>query len=202
MQLGHVYLVQIQPNGLIIDASGKTPTGYIYDASRLVQVDQLKITPQGIEAIIPGGENVLDIHHIDHPGKKYGDDDLVCVGFTPHYQAMRSRFGEHIVDGIAGENIIIKYSDEIWPEDIKQRLAIENQDTGEMGIFEFNSHASPCIEFTQFCLQDQYNKVSKNIIKENLRFLDNGRRGFLLALKEVHDFITVTPGDRVFALSN
>ena len=100
-ELGHVKLVQVQPSGLIIE----TPSGYFYDASRLLEVDRLHITSLGVEATTREGEHVLDIHHISHPDKAYDNDDLVCIGFTSHYEAMRARFGEHMVDGIAGENI-------------------------------------------------------------------------------------------------
>lgn len=201
-QIGHVNLVQLQPNGLIVDTPDKTPTGYFYDASRLVQVDRLVITPLGIEATIPGGEHVLDIHHLKHPNKEYDDDDLVCIGFTSHNDAMRDYFGEHMVNGIAGENIIIEYSNEIWREDLSQNLGIENQDTGEMAIFEMISHASPCVEFGQFCAQSQYEKISATKMKNILKFLENGRRGFLLVLNKKHDVVIVRPNDKVFVLGS
>ena len=60
--LGRVKLVQVQPDGLII----KTPSGYFYDDSRLVEVERLKITSLGIEATTPEGEHVLYIHHIKY----------------------------------------------------------------------------------------------------------------------------------------
>ena len=62
-QLGTVKLVQVQPAGIIIE----TPEGYHYDPSRRVEVERLQITRQGIEAVTPLGERVLDIHHKDHP---------------------------------------------------------------------------------------------------------------------------------------
>ena len=98
-ELGRVRLVQLQPSGLIIE----TPSGHFYDASRRVEVDRILINSRGIEAITPEGERVLDIHHLDHPDKAYDDDDLVSIGFTSHYDAMRARFGDHMVDGFAGE---------------------------------------------------------------------------------------------------
>ncbi len=100
-QLGHVRLAQLQPNGLINDTPDKTPTGYFNDATRLDQVDQLEITPLCIEAIIPGGEQALDIDHINHADKAYDDDDLDYIGFISHYDARRTHFGEHMVNGIA-----------------------------------------------------------------------------------------------------
>lgn len=201
-QLGHVNLVQLQPNGLVVDTPGKTPTGHFYDATRLIQVDRLVITPMGIEATIPGGEHVLDIHHINHPDKAYDDDDLICIGFTSHNDAMRTHFGEHMVNGIAGENIIIEYSEEVWPDDLRQKLGVENQDTGEMAILEMVNFASPCVEFSQFCIHSQYKKIPPNKLKDILNFLGNGRRGFLLVLNKTHDVVTVKPGDKVFVLSD
>ena len=145
---------------------------------------------------------MLDIHHLDHPHKAYDDDDLVCVGFTAHYEAMRAEFGEHMVDGIAGENIIIDYRDEVWPADLGEVLAIENQDTGEMATLEMVSFAEPCVEFSRFCARRPREKLPASRLGEILRFLGNGRRGFLLVLAPTLDVVTVRPGDRVFLPGN
>jgi hypothetical protein len=193
-KLGHVKLVQIQPSGLIIE----TPSGYFYDVSRRVEVDQLHITTLGIEAITPGGEHVLDIHHISHPDKTYDNDDLVCIGFTSHYEAMRARFGEHMVDGSAGENIIIESEEEIWPEDLGQWIAIENQDTGHRTLLDLISFAAPCREFSQFATRSQHERLPGDKLKETLRFLANGRRGYLLLLSDGQDPAVVRRGDKVF----
>lgn len=200
-QIGEVCLVQLQPHGLIIDTPGKTPSGHFYDATRLVQVDYLNITPLGIESTISEGEHVLDIHHINHPDKKYGDNDLICIGFTSHYDAMREKFGEHMLNGTAGENIIIDYSEEVWPADLSKKLGIENQDSDEMAILEVKRFAAPCVEFSQFCIGNQYEKLPATKQKEILKFLGNGRRGFLLVLDNKHNVVTVRSGDKVFLLS-
>jgi hypothetical protein len=194
--LGQVKLVQLQPAGLII----KTPTGYYYDPSRRVEVDQLRITSEGIEAVTPAGEHVLDIHHMAHPDKAYDNDDLVCIGFTSHYAAMRTRFGEHMLDGVAGENIIIEYVQEVWPEDLGQRIGIENQDTGSMGLFDLVHFAAPCEEFSHYVAQSQHQRLPTDELKSTLQFLGNGRRGFLLVLSGGQEAVTVQPGDRVFGV--
>jgi hypothetical protein len=62
-------VVQLQPSGLIIE----TPSGYYYDATRRVEVDNLIITPKGIETTTPEGESELDIHHLDYPDKANGE---------------------------------------------------------------------------------------------------------------------------------
>jgi len=201
-KLGEVILVQLQPRGLIIEAPGETPTGSFYDAGRRVEVDRLQITARGIEATLPGGEHVLDIHHLDHPDKAYGDDDLVSIGFTSHYQSMRAEFGEHMANGVAGENILIDYPDEVWPEDLAGQLVIENQDTGQGATLNLARFAAPCVEFSQFCEQRQHQEVPKDRLREVLRFLGRGRRGFLLGSDAAHDPVTVRPGDKVFLLGD
>jgi len=195
---GVVSLVQLQPNGLIVDLPEPSAVRSFYDASRRVEVDRLEVTSRGIQATLPTGEQVLDIHHLDHADKAYDDDDLVCVGFTAHYDAMRAEFGEHMVDGIAGENIIIDYPDEVWPDDLGTALAIENQDSGEVATLELVSFASPCVEFSRFCVERQHDEIPASRLGEILRFLGNGRRGFLLVLDDALDTVTVRPGDRVF----
>ncbi len=198
-ELGRVKLVQLQPQGLIIEDS-KTPSGYFYDPSRLLEVDKLTINPLGIEVTTRTGEHVLDIHHIDHPGKEYDDDDLICIGFSSHYKAMRTRFGAQLVDGIAGENIIIENDKEIWPEDLGQQIVIENSMTGYQMRLEMVCHANPCQEFSQFVLGIPYEKPAADEMKATLQFLGNGRRGFLFVMQKGQKPATVRAGDKVFVV--
>lgn len=195
-ELGKVKFVQVQPSGLIIE----TPSGCYYDASRRVEVDHLLITSKGIEATTPEGEHVLDIHHIDHPDKAYDDDDLVSIGFTSHYEAMRARFGEHMVDGVAGENIIIEFGEEVWVDDIGGQLAIENTDTGQKTMLDLVCFAAPCDEFSHFASQSQGERLLAAELKATLNFLNNGRRGFLLVLSKDQESAMIRPGDKVFGV--
>jgi hypothetical protein len=195
-ELGTVKLVQLQPSGLIIE----TPDGYIYDVSRRVEVDRLSITTRGIEATTPDGEYVLDIHHLDHPDKAYDDDDLVCIGFTSHYEAMRNRFGEHMVDGAAGENIIIDYDQEVWAQDLGQQIACESAKTGQLTLLDMVSYAAPCEEFSHFATDSQNDRLPAEELKAVLQFLNHGRRGFLLVLHEGQQTRTIEPGDKVYAV--
>ena len=160
------------------------------------------ITSKGIEAITPSGEHVLDIHHIDHPDKAYDNNDLICIGFTSHYDAMRARFGEHMVDGIAGENIIIEYGKEIWPEDLGSQIAIESIDTGHRTLLDMVSFAAPCDEFSHFVAQSQHERLPAAKLKSTLKFLNNGRRGFLLVMSDGQENAEVQPGDRVFRVGS
>lgn len=194
--LGYVKLTQLQPTGLIIN----TPSGEFYDPSRRVVVDNLQISPLGIESITPDGEHVLDIHHIDHPDKKYDNDDLVCIGFSSHYAAMRARFGEHMVDGVAGENIIIQAEKEIWPEELGQRIGFESSETGDITFLDVVKFAAPCEEFSHFAAQSQHQRLPAAELKATLQFLGNGRRGYLLVLSDGQEPVIVQPQDRVFVI--
>ena len=194
--LGNVKLVQLQPSGLIIE----TPSGYFYDASRRVEVDRLLITTKGIEATTPEGEHVLDIHHLDHPEKAYDDDDLVSIGFTSHYEAIRNDLGEHMVDGIAGENIIIEFEKEVWAEDLGEQIVIENSEIGHRTLLDLVCFAAPCDEFSHFAAQSQHERPPAAKLKATLQFLNNGRRGFLLVLRDGQKTAMVQPGDKVFGV--
>ncbi len=196
--LGTVKLVQLQPNGLIIEKDGD----YFYDESRRVEVDQLLVNSKGIEANTPDGLHVLDIHHLDHPDKEYDDDDLVCIGFTSHYDKMRERFGKHMVYGSAGENIIIENSKEIWLADLGNQIAIENQETGQLMILGEVQVAEPCDEFSHFVTQSQDERLPAGKLKETLQFLREGRRGFLFVLAKGQEDGTVRPGDRVYVVDS
>lgn len=194
--LGIIKLTQLQPNGLIIEK----PPGYFYDHTRLMPADHLVITSGGIETTTPAGERVLDIHHLEHPEKAYDPDDLVCIGFTSHYAAMRARFGQHMQDGVAGENIIIDCADEIWPAHLGQQLAIENAQSGTLAYLDVSRFAAPCEEFSHFAANSQHKRLPAKELKSALQFLGNGRRGFLLVLAAGQGPITVQPDDRVYVV--
>ena len=189
--------MQVQPTGLIIE----TPEGFFYDPSRRVEVERLQITPQGIEAVTPQGERVLDIHHKDHPETRYLGGDDVSINFTSHYAAMRAQFGEHMVDGIAGENIIIDYEQEVWLPDLNQQIIIENPDTRDRVLLEVEEFAAPCEEFSHFAARSQDKHLSAEKLKATLQFLNNGRRGFLLVLSKGQAETAVQPGDQVYVVA-
>lgn len=197
--LGKVKLVQLQPTGLIIK-SDKTDSGYFYDASRRVEVDEIIVNTKGIEAILPDGKQVLDIHHLDHPDKEYDDDDLICIGFTSHYDAMREKFGDHMVDGIAGENIIIEFDKEVWEDNLSKTMIIENHKTGHKMLMDFQCFAAPCSEFSHFATNSQDKKLPVAELKETLKFLNKGRRGFLLVLCKGQEPAIVSAGDLVYVV--
>ena len=194
-RIGQVNITQVQPSGLII----KTPSGYIYDPSRRVEVPQLFLTHQGIEAENPQGERILDIHHAAHPDTHNEGDNAISIGFTSHYAQMRTRFGEHMQDGIAGENIIIASEEQFWLDDLGQQIIIQDPNLEREVVLDVIQFAAPCEEFSHYAANSQGERLPAEELKATLQFLGDGRRGFLLNLNVNQEPNLVKPGDLVFA---
>jgi MOSC domain-containing protein YiiM len=150
-QLGQVKITQVQPSGLIIE----TPSGYIYDPCQRVEVPQLFLTHQGIEAETLQGERILDIHQTAHPDSHNEGDKAISIGFTSHYAQMRARFGEHMQDGIAGENIIIASAEQVWLDDLGQQIIIQDPNGARQVVLVVINFAAPCEEFSHYAANNQ-----------------------------------------------
>src|SRR5438093_12676160 len=102
--IGTITRLQIQRSSL---KTGEKPNR-AYDPTPLLPVQRLTVTPDGVLGAGSEGGWIVDVHHRAHPETK-NEDGLhgVSVGFPSHYAAMRDRFGERIVLGCAGENIIV-----------------------------------------------------------------------------------------------
>jgi hypothetical protein len=102
--IGTIDRLQIQRSSL---KTGEKPDR-VYDPTPLLPVPRLTVTPDGVLGASDDGGWLVDVHHRAHPATK-NEDALhgVSVGFTSHYAAMRARFGERMVVGCAGENIIV-----------------------------------------------------------------------------------------------
>src|SRR5437868_2210881 len=104
--LGTVTRLQIQRSSLKVGL----PQQRSYSPRWIQAVPELGVTPAGVTASAPEcGAAVLDVHNRDHPESKQSRRGVnaISVGFSAHYGSMRDRFGEHLTDGIAGENVLI-----------------------------------------------------------------------------------------------
>ena len=102
-EIGRIKQVQIQRSGLTV---GERPSQQ-YDPSPLLVVSRLLLTPLGAIAFV-GDAEIMDLHHVEHPTSHNRGGNDISFGFTSHYRQMRSRFGDHLIDGCAGENILIE----------------------------------------------------------------------------------------------
>jgi len=189
--LGTVARLQIQRSSL---KTGEKPNR-VYDPTPLLPVQRLTVTPDGV--LGAGGEGgwIVDVHHRAHPETK-NEDGLhgVSVGFTSHYAAMRDRFGDHIVVGCAGENVIVTADQVFTYEDLAGGVAIVTADGTERVRLKVLQVAHPCRPFTGWALGG---RVESDVMKENLQFLDGGTRGFYCVGEGMG---TVSVGDRLVLL--
>ena len=172
--LGRIVRLQIQRGPL---KCGEKPNRY-YDPAPILAVDELTLTPSGALARLPDGPTLLDIHHAEHPQTRNnaGGNDL-SVGFTSHYAAMRARYGGHLADGIAGENILVEAAGPVDLAAIAGGLAVRLAGGGALLWLRGVRVAPPCREFSTFAACS----AEPETIKAALQFLDGGTRGFCCA---------------------
>ena len=184
--LGKIIRLQIQRSRLKL---GEKPNQY-YDPSALLSINELTLTPRGAFAIV-NGEMILDIHHTDHPHTRNSDgvNDL-SIGFTSHYEAMRERYGDHLFDGCAGENILVAIDSRADLTQLQNGLLIQNGDTASAVRLTNLLVALPCAPFSKFASRSD----DPHTVKQALQFLDHGTRGFYCV---VNQEATIKVGDEV-----
>jgi hypothetical protein len=192
-EIGLIKHVQLQRSSL---KQGQRPQRY-YDPAPLLLVDRLLIDAGGTSATGADGAPIIDIHHASHPETKQRlGINGISVGFTSHYRAMRDRYGAHLPDGCAGENILVE-SDQIWSiGDLGAALLIEAAD-GQLVRLDGLRVAAPCVEFSRFAhLSDE--PLTSDQLRTTLQFLDGGMRGFYARLADGRPAAHIRAGDRVF----
>ncbi|HUC40693.1 MAG TPA: MOSC domain-containing protein [Gemmatimonadales bacterium] len=172
--IGTIVRLQVQRGSL---KRGEKPAR-LYDPAPLLAVSTLNVSPDGALGASPAdGETwIVDVHHRAHPQTK-NEDGLhgISVGFTSHYAAMQEHFGERVVVGCAGENIIANTDRQVRYEEVAGGVAILGPDGTERVRLRVLQVAHPCKPFTGWALGKQ---VEPDEMKKALQFLDNGMRGF------------------------
>lgn len=189
--LGKVVRLQVQAAPL---KSGEKPNR-VYGTAAIVQVEQLLLTPTGAVGVDRAGARILDVHNTAHPATRYTDGNTVSFGLTSHYARMRDRFGPHMVDGCAGENILVGTAASLRLPELGGRIGLRNAKNGEILELENAVVALPCIEFSKFAIQNQAATPAE--LKPVLQFLDEGTRGFYVTAAREG---TVRVGDELVSL--
>jgi hypothetical protein len=176
--IGTVARLQIQRSSL---KTGEKPNR-VYDPAPLLPVLRLAVTPDGVLGGAADGGWIVDVHHRAHPETK-NEDGLhgVSIGFTSHYAAMRDHFGDRIVVGCAGENIIVAVDRTLTYDDLAGGgggVAIVAGDGPERVRLKVLQVAHPCRPFTGWALGGGERRVAPDVLKAHLQFLDGGTRGF------------------------
>ena len=188
-KIGTVAFVQIQRYSMKKRVNDDTQ----YDTTPLQKVDKLWLSDMGIMGIADDTV-MVDVHNVHHPGSRYRGDNKISFGFLPNYVAMRDKFGEHLVDGIAGENIMIDVDGEL-PSDILDKTWILEKADGTQLAFKAVIPAPPCREFSIFCAQTV---IAGAELKATLQFLGDGRRGYYAELAQADNTAYVHVGDTLY----
>lgn len=146
----------------------------VYDPSPLLEVDQLQVDPQGPVGLLDG-RRVVDVHHAGHPDSRHRGLNGLSLLPRSHYARLRARFGDHLVDGIAGESLLLDTEGTWTLDDLAGELVLETAD-GAL-VLGAPVVASPCVEFTRFCLGREPGRVDDEVTAA-LDELDGGARGF------------------------
>lgn len=197
-EIGRIKQVQVQPTSLKFGSRLQT----YYDPSPLLVVDYVLVSAEGVIGVAADGKQVIDVHHVQHPGSKNsGGKNGVSIGFTSHYAAIRAKLRPQLADGAAGENILIEADRPFALADLGEQVAIQSAETGEVLYLARLKVAAPCVEFSQYAANDGI-PMSAEALKETLQFLHNGRRGFYATATNVQESMSIRAGDSVFVAAS
>lgn len=168
-----VVRLQVQRSPL---KAGTAPRRW-YEPSLLQQVRALQLTEDGAIGITDNGEQILDVHNRQHPQTRDPKGRAgVTVMAVGDYQQLRARYGDHLVDGIAGESILVDAEPGLaggrHPESVQLHC------TNRSVALEDFRVANPCVEFTRFCLQLPPDSAVDSHLRDTLAALGGGARGY------------------------
>jgi hypothetical protein len=189
-KIGTVAFVQIQRYSM------KKAVNYDvrYDAEPLLRVDKLWLTDGGIMGVTADKSVIVDVHSVPHPESKCRGCNKISFGFLPNYVAMRERFGDHMADGIAGENILIEVEGDL-PEDVLDKEWILETNDGQHVRLDSVMVAAPCRPFSIFCAQAV---ITGDELKQTIQFLHDGRRGYYADLAQSDLSFYIQAGDTLY----
>ncbi len=166
-----------------------------YQPAAIVSVERILAEPRGVRGVTPDGEEILDVHHRDHPQSRdpKGRAGFLVMG-TGDYVALRQRYGEHVVDGIAGETVLVDAPDGLAPLTPPPVVTVSTAD-GPLELHDVRE-ADPCVEFSRFCLRQGPSPVVDAAVRRALIDLDHGARGYRsiasgVATIRVGDLVTI-----------
>ncbi|HEX8916926.1 MAG TPA: hypothetical protein VF898_00345 [Chloroflexota bacterium] len=165
-----------------------------YDPAGLRVLPALDLEPDGVQGT-GDHHSMVDVHNARHPQSKFRSENAVSIGFTAHYSQMRSRFGDNLPDGIAGENILVSCDRPVSEAELRNGLVIETQRGMEVRLKAIEV-AEPCVEFTRFALCYPQDAPADGQVTEALQFLRYGMRGFYASY--AGSLATIRLGDPVF----
>ncbi len=195
-RLGRVELVQIQQNPL---KTSNANQDIVYSPDGIMMLEEIRLTVLGIVGIMDflnRQMEFLDIHHLKHPQSRFRGDNNISMGFTGHYEKIRAEFGNHVRDGNAGENIIVKSDQLLAPVDLGERLAIVSGLDDTIIYLGEVKPIPPCEPFIRFA-RDRQPRSSRET-RADLQLLGGGLRGYYMEVESANEEAVVRRGDLVY----
>jgi len=148
-----------------------------YEPAGIVPVSTLLAEPRGVRGVTADGEVVLDVHHRDHPQSRdrKGKAGILFMG-TGDYVALRERYGDHVVDGIAAETVLLDAPDGLAGGGLPPTVTVLTAG-GPLELHGVRT-AAPCVEFSRVCLRRDVSAVVDDAVKKTMLDLDGGARGY------------------------
>lgn len=180
--------LQVQVSSLKV---GESPRRW-YDPAPIRVVPMLALNEHGVVGRAATGDTILDVHNITHlASRNRANSNSISVGFTSHYGAMRARFGDHLPDGIAGENILVATERMFTEADFAAGICIETGDGAAIDLEQIII-AEPCVEFSRYALRYPLDAPSNRAVTDALNFLREGTRGFYATYRGAPTTIAVS----------
>jgi hypothetical protein len=190
MMIGTIIQLQVQRSSLKVASED----GRYYDPAPIRRVPVIELDPCGVVGRDEAGNAIIDVHHRDHPQSKNRDLNGISIGFVTHYDLMRQRIGDHLLNGLAGENILVQTDDIFTESDLPEKLAIETIDGRLINLVGVQV-AEPCVEFTRFTLRYAPAQRPDKAVTNTLDFLRRGMRGYYATYLDAPAIVRV--GDRL-----
>jgi hypothetical protein len=192
LALGTVLRLQVQGESLKVGV----PPQRRYDPSPISSVAALTLSERGVHGWTEEGSPMPDVHNLDHPSSKNrGGTNGISICFTSHYASMREQFGDHLDDGLAGENMLVETSQILAEDHLNAGIVIKPRN-GKSILLQEITVAAPCVEFSRYALRFPDDARPDHRVTEALRFLNGGMRGFYATYSG--EPATVQVGDQVF----
>lgn len=154
-----------------------------YDPANIRPVDAVRITRDGVVGLTNVGE-VLDVHHADHPHTRNRKRlNGVSVMSSRDYERLRSRFGERVIDGLAGETILIDSPTEFARADLHGTFIVETPSGPPLELAIYRA-IKPCYEFSRYCLGRERDAAIDKEVRDAFAFLEDGGRGYYVVPKD------------------
>ena len=149
-----------------------------YRPEVLREVETLIATEDGVIGVDEAGTEHVDVHNRTHPHTRDRKGLAgISIMTTGDYAALRDRYGPHLVDGIAGESILLEHEPGLARRDLPATVTLRCADGVQLPLTGVHV-AEPCVEFTRFCLRLPASDRVGDDVRQGLLDLGRGARGY------------------------